>query len=106
MLLLPFLFAAIDAEDDREIIDRLTRRDPDALETIYNRYGKLVFSVILRVVRDSAIAEDLTQETFLRVWNRVQAFDVERGKFGAWLLAVARNRAIDYIRSVSGRMSH
>lgn len=104
--LLPILFAALDGEALPEIIDRLKRRDAKALEEIYNRYGKLVFSVILRIVRDSGVAEDLTQETFLRVWNRVQAFDVERGRFGPWILAVARNRAIDYLRSVEGRVAH
>jgi RNA polymerase sigma-70 factor (ECF subfamily) len=45
----------------------------------------------------------LVQETFLRVWNRAQAFDAERGAVGPWLLAVARNRAIDYLRSSEGR---
>lgn len=103
--LLPILFAAIDGEDCSEIVDRLKRRDPKALECVYDRYGKLVYSVILRVVHDAAIAEDLTQETFLRVWNRIQAFDVERGKFGPWLLTVARNRAIDHLRSSAGRMN-
>ncbi len=103
---LPILFAALESEDLPDLIDRLKRRDEKALEEVYRRYGRLVFSVILRVVRDSATAEDLTQEAFLRVWNRVQAFDTERGKFGPWMLAVARNRAIDYIRSVEGRASH
>jgi RNA polymerase sigma-70 factor, ECF subfamily len=51
------------------------------------------------------MAEDLVQETFIRVWSRVQAFDSARGALGAWLMAVARNRAIDYIRSVDGRMA-
>lgn len=101
--LLPILFAALEGEDLPDILDRMKRRDAKALEEVYNRYGKLVFSVILRIVRDSAIAEDLTQEAFLRIWNRVQAFDAERGKFGPWILAVARNRAIDYLRSVEGR---
>jgi RNA polymerase sigma-70 factor (ECF subfamily) len=103
--LLPILFAAIEGEDIVELIDRLKRRDTKALEEVYQRFGKLVFSVILRIVRDSGVAEDLTQEAFLRVWNRVQAFDAERGKFGPWILAVARNRAIDYLRSVEGRTS-
>lgn len=84
----------------------MKRRDPEALEEVYKRFGRLVFSLILRVVRDSAVAEDLTQETFLRAWNRVQGFDGERGKFGPWLLAIARNRAIDYLRSVDGRQRH
>ena len=48
-------------------------------------------------------ASDLVQETFLRVWNRVHGFDRGRGALGAWMLAVARNRAIDYLRSVEGR---
>src|SRR5260370_28026665 len=58
---------------------------------------------MLGVVRDTGIGEDLVQETFLRVWNRVQAFDAQKGSIGPWLLAVARNRAIDYLRSVGGR---
>ena len=45
------------------------------------------------------------QETFLRVWNRAQGFDGERGALGPWLLAVARNRAIDYLRSAGGKMA-
>jgi RNA polymerase sigma-70 factor (ECF subfamily) len=55
------------------------------------------------VVRDTGVAEDLVQETFLRVWNRVQGFNAEKGSIGPWLLAVARNRAIDYLRSATGR---
>jgi RNA polymerase sigma-70 factor (ECF subfamily) len=50
------------------------------------------------------VAEDLVQETFLRVWNRVHAFDHEKGALGPWVLAVARNRAIDYLRSLEARM--
>lgn len=90
---------------DAELADRLKKRDPDAMGDLYDRFGRLTYSVILGIVRDSAIAEDLVQETFLRVWNRVQAFDSERGALGAWLLAVARNRAIDYVRSAGARMA-
>ncbi|MBL8175666.1 MAG: sigma-70 family RNA polymerase sigma factor [Bryobacterales bacterium] len=72
---------------------------------LYDRYGKLVYSVIFRVVREQSLAEDLTQEAFLRVWNRVQFFDAEKGALGPWILAVARNRAIDHLRSAAGRMS-
>jgi RNA polymerase sigma-70 factor (ECF subfamily) len=50
------------------------------------------------MVQDRGTAEDLVQETFLRVWNRVGGFDAEHGAVGPWLLAVARNRAIDYLR--------
>ena len=58
----------------------------------------MVYGLILRAVRDKGIAEDLVQETFLRVWNGAGSFDAHRGAVGAWLLAIARNRAIDYLR--------
>ena len=58
----------------------------------------------MAIVHDAAVAEDLVQETFLRVWNRVHAFEAGRGALGPWLLAIARNRAIDHLRSLSARM--
>lgn len=105
-MLLPLLLAMEIAEADAALVQRLQRRDARAMAELYDRYGRLVYALILRVVRDAATAEDLVQETFLRVWNRVQAFDAERGALGPWLLAVARNRAIDYLRSTGGRMRH
>src|ERR1700733_4250069 len=103
MMLLPILMAVHAPEDDTNLVARMQRRDPQALAELYDRYGRVVFSLILRVVRDAGTAEDLVQETFLRVWNRVQGFDAEKGCIGPWLLAVARNRAINYLRSVAGR---
>jgi len=102
-LFFSILFAALDAEEDRELAVRLQRRDPQALAELYDRYGRVAFSLIVRIVRDQGMAEDLTQETFLRVWNRMAGFDAQRGALGAWVLTVARNRAIDYLRSVDGR---
>src|ERR1700691_5769753 len=91
-------------KDDSDLAKRLQDRDPRAMSDLYERYGRLAYSLIYRVVRNTGAAEDLVQETFLRVWNRVQSFDSERGALGAWVLTVARNRAIDYLRSVDGRM--
>ena len=71
---------------------------------LYDRYGRIAYTLIVRIVRDRAVAEDLVQESFLRVWNRAQAFDSERGALGPWVLTVARNQALDYIRSVQGRV--
>jgi RNA polymerase sigma-70 factor, ECF subfamily len=102
-MFLPLFLALRAISGDGDLIERLHKRDPQALAELYDRYGRQVFSLIFRVVRDSAIAEDLVQETFLRVWNRVQGLDAERGSVGAWLMTVARNRAIDYLRSTAGR---
>jgi RNA polymerase sigma-70 factor, ECF subfamily len=103
MMFLPLLFAVF-AEGDAELVRRLQKRDPQALGELYDKYGRLAFSLIYRIVRDVGTAEDLVQETFLRVWNRSQGFDADRGALGGWLLAVARNRAIDYLRSAGGKM--
>jgi RNA polymerase sigma-70 factor (ECF subfamily) len=104
-IVFPLVAAALTFRDDSDLVARLKRRDPDAMASLYDRYGRLVYSLILRVVRNEGVAEDLVQETFLRVWNRVHGFNQERGVLGAWMLAVARNRAIDYLRSVQGRES-
>ena len=103
MMLLPILMAVHAAEDDTNLVARMQRRDPNALAELYDRYGRVTFSLIIRIVRDAATAEDLVQETFLRVWNRVHGFDAQKGSIGPWLMAVARNRAIDYLRSAGGR---
>ena len=89
---------------DEELAIRLQRRDPEAMRDLYDRFGRMAWSVIMAIVRDSGVAEDLVQETFLRVWNRVHAFNARRGALGPWLLAIARNRAIDHLRSLSARM--
>ena len=102
-MLFPILMALAGAAGDSELVSRLQRRDPQALAELYDRYGRLAYALILRVVRDAGVAEDLVQETFLRVWNRVHGFDAGRGAVGPWLLAVARHRAIDYLRASAGR---
>lgn len=107
---IPGILLALDAsgqssgQNDEELARRLQRRDPRAMADFYDRFGRLAYSVILAIVRDSATAEDLVQETFLRVWNRVHVFEADRGALGPWVLTIARNRAIDHIRSRSARM--
>jgi RNA polymerase sigma-70 factor (ECF subfamily) len=104
VFLLPLL-AAVLLREDPDLARRLKNRDPHAMAELYDRYGRITFALIFRIVRNEAVAEDLVQETFLRVWNRVHGFDHEKGSLGPWVLAVARNRAIDYLRSVDGRMA-
>ena len=67
---------------------------------LYDKYGGLLYSVILRSVSNQSTAEDLVQETFLRIWNRIHTFDLERGRLEGWMVTIARNRAIDYLRSL------
>src|SRR5438067_4373063 len=103
---LPGILLALEmsGQHDEELARRLQRRETDAMADLYDRFGRLAYSVILGIVRDANLAEDLVQETFLRVWNRVHAFEPGKGALGPWLLTIARNRAIDHLRSVSARM--
>ncbi len=91
---------------DERLVAALGVRDQKALETLYDRYGDYVYSVCLRMVGDVQLAEDLTQEVFLRLWRRPDLYDVERGRFVTWLLSVARNRSIDERRSRGRRFRH
>ena len=105
LFLFPLFAAVLQFRDDADLIRRLQARDANAMAELYDRYGKLTYSLIYRVVRNEGVAEDLVQEAFLRVWNRMAAFDAEKGALGPWILTVARNRAIDYLRSLDGRLS-
>jgi RNA polymerase sigma-70 factor (ECF subfamily) len=93
------------ADEDAELAVRLKNHDPRAMAELYDRYGRLAYFLIYRIVGDESAAEDMVQETFLRVWNGMHNFDEARGPLGRWVLSVARNRAIDYLRSWEGRMA-
>jgi RNA polymerase sigma-70 factor (ECF subfamily) len=87
------------------LIIRLQQRDQTALALVYDIYGRRIYSLIFCMVKNTGIAEDLVQETFFRVWTRVGSFDAKWGAFGPWLMTVARNRAVDHLRSLGSRCS-
>jgi RNA polymerase sigma-70 factor (ECF subfamily) len=86
------------------LVRALQQKEPGAMAELYDRYSVAVYSRIYAMVRNEALAEDLVQEVFLRVWRRVESFDHTRGSLGTWIQAVARNCAIDYLRSRGGRL--
>ena len=79
------------------LMDRVRARDATAFEALYDGYHRLVFGIGLRMLGDPAMAEDLTQNVFLKVWTSPDAF--RGGSFVAWVSRVARNRALDILRS-------
>lgn len=88
--------------DDSALLRCIGLRDRVAFARLYDRHAELVYSVALRVLADPPLAQDITQEVFLRLWRRPGAFDPERGRFISWLASVTRNRAVDELR-VRGR---
>ena len=99
------LAVALAFDDDSELIRELQARNPEALAMLYDRYGAMTYGILVRIVGDAGTAEELLQEVFLRVWEHAHNFDREKGSLGTWLITLARNRAIDYRRSVQGRMA-
>jgi len=80
---------------DRETLARMARGQTEAVADLYDSYGPLVFSLLFRVVGDTALAEDLVQEVFVRVWRAAASYRPELGSVRAWLLSIAHHRAVD-----------
>jgi RNA polymerase sigma-70 factor, ECF subfamily len=83
---------------DAAWLDRVNAGDQSAMAEIFDRYSSPVYSVALRILKDPGQAEDVVQETFMQVWRKPTAFVHGRGSLGAWLVVIARNRAIDMLR--------
>ena len=87
-----------DAADEMRMVARLRVGDQQAMSELYDRYGKVVYAVALRVLQDAATAEDVLQDVFLQLWRNPDAFDASRGSLAAWLAVIARHRSIDRLR--------
>jgi len=83
---------------DADLIGRAAAGDARALEVLYDRYSRVVFSFALRMVGDRQLAEELLQEVFFRAWQQGGAYSAARGTFVTWLLSITHNMAIDEVR--------
>ncbi len=84
-------------------MERVVLQDPQAIEMLYDRYSRLVYSLVLRILREPATAEELVQEVFLHLWRNARAYQPERGALEPWLVTMARNRALDALRSKAAK---
>jgi len=83
---------------DQALLQRIANGDAEALGLLYERYGRQVFNTALRIVGDYGIAEEITQDTFLRLWQRAEQYSPDRASLVTWLRAIARRRSIDELR--------
>lgn len=88
---------------DTALIQRLLQNDASAFESLYDRHSHLVYSLVVRILQQAAMAEEVVQDVFLQLWRNTAQYDASRGPFVPWLVALARNRALDALRLKSER---
>lgn len=84
---------------EEELVRSLKNRDTTAVKALYDMYSGALFGVISRIIPQTEVAEDLLQETFLKIWNSADAYDSSKGRLFTWMMNIARNLSIDKIRS-------
>ena len=83
---------------DAALLARIVDRDERAMEALFSRYARPLFSLALQITGAERFAQDVVQETFVAVWRDAARFDPERGAVGPWLFSLARHKAIDLVR--------
>ena len=90
---------------EKEIVDLLKNEDKKAISLLYEYYSDSLYGVILKIVTDEYIAQDVLQESFVKIWKNAKKYDPKKAKLFTWLYRVAYNTAIDKIRSTSNKTS-
>ena len=90
--------------EDRTVLDAVRRGDQRSLEELYRRHSSRLYGLLLRMLRETGDAEEILQETFVDAWRRAGEYSASRGSVEAWLITIARSRAIDRIRNRGARL--
>jgi len=85
------------------LVQRLYQRDETAMLLFYNQYSAMLYGVILRIVKHTQLAEDVLQESMLKIWHSSSSYNPTRGRLATWALHICRNKAIDELRAQRAR---
>ncbi len=86
---------------EKHIVELLREGDEKAISLLYEHYGDTLYGVALKVVRNEEIAQDVLQESFVKIWKKAHTYDASKAKLFTWLFRIVRNASIDKIRSLS-----
>lgn len=86
---------------EKHIVELLQERNDKAISLLYEHYGDTLYGVAKKVVRDEELAQDVLQESFVKIWKKSDSYDASKAKLFTWLFRITRNTAIDKLRSVS-----
>ena len=85
--------------DESNLVAGLRRQENSAIEILYDHYSAALYGVIVRILRDESVAEDVLQETLVKVWRNIGSYDESKGRLFTWLVRIARNLALDRLKS-------
>ncbi|HTE09888.1 MAG TPA: sigma-70 family RNA polymerase sigma factor [Chitinophagaceae bacterium] len=85
--------------NEQELVLSLKAKDPQSFSYLYDNYAGALYSIVLQVVPDKELASDVLQEVFVNIWRKIESYDPTKGRLFTWMLNVARNLAIDMVRS-------
>ncbi len=83
---------------DIELFQKISNRDSKALESLYDRYSPVLYTLVKRIVVDKEVAEEILADIFVMIWQKSSMFDINSGNLYSWLINLSRNKALDYIR--------
>jgi len=88
---------------EKHIVSLLAEKDDKAISLLYDNYGDTLYGVALKVVRNEELAQDVLQESFIKIWKKAHSYDPSKAKLFTWLFRITRNTAIDKLRSLSNK---
>lgn len=96
----------LPTEEDQVLLRQIAAQEAEALATLYDRYGRLLYSVAYHMVGDQNLAEEITLDVFRRIWEKASSYRQDRASVRTWITSMARNRAIDMLRREGVRPEH
>lgn len=89
---------------EKHIVSLLAEKDDKAISLLYDHYGDTLYGVAYKVVKDEDLAQDILQESFIKIWKKADSYDASKAKLFTWLFRITRNTAIDKLRSINNKM--